>query len=80
MVGAPLGKSDRGTRATFGGAWGSRWWPVVASPRRGAAGGGLVRGGGVPGGPGRRRAGRGAPAEVKGACYGVRLAWERVEG
>ena len=79
-VGAPLGKSERGTRATFGGAWGSRWWPVVASPRRGAAGGGLVRGGGVPGGPGRRRAGRGAPAEVKGACYGVRLAQERVEG
>ena len=39
-MGAPLGKSERGTRATFGGAWGSRTWTVVASRRRGAAGGG----------------------------------------
>ena len=46
-MGAPLGKSERGTRATFGGAWGSRWWPVVASPRRGAAGGELSHGGGA---------------------------------
>jgi len=46
-MGAPLGKSERGTRATFGGAWGSRTWAVVASRRRGAAGGELDCGGGV---------------------------------
>src|SRR6185503_3744330 len=60
-VGAPLGKSERGTRATFGGAWGSRTWTVVASRRRGAAGSGGAPRRRRSGGLGHRRAGRGAP-------------------
>ena len=45
---APLGKSERGPRATSRRSWGSRWWPAAVAPRRGADGGGLLRRGGAP--------------------------------
>ena len=66
-VGDSQGKRKRGARATFGGARGSQTWAVVASPRRGAAGGGLVRGGGVPGGERRRWPGVGGSRRRGGA-------------
>ena len=60
MVGAPLGKSERGPRTTSRRSWGSRWWPAAVAPRRGADGGGLDRGGAAP----ARERGRGVVGEL----------------
>jgi len=65
-----MGKSIRAARGTYWWPWLGAWRPEEAPPRNRGGGGGCWRRRRRSGGPGRRRAGRGAPGRGKEASCG----------
>ena len=73
-MGAPQGKRERGTRATYRGSWLAGRGPEEAGTRWPAAGGGPVPRRQRSGGDGDEWLGRGASVGLGGASGGVGLA------